>query len=269
MDKNISINEHTKILVPAIKYDFGADTRLLIPYTSGDKIGFVSSHGQIIVEPKYSMYYGECINESDYIRVSIPYTYGFPHSRDKVATYMRPLYGLINYKGEEILKTEYYHIIPSISNKEIFTVQNQKSQYAVLNVHGDIIIPFGKYNYIDGFDKGLSRAKVGEYWGIINESGELVLPAEYRYIWNFYGRNRLSTQVEKKDFYKLVSFYDLNPILPRIEPHHHKVSNYERDGYGTHYGEFAGSYAQDVMGYSDDVINDAFEGDPDLYWNID
>ncbi len=41
------------------------------------------------------------------------------------------------------------------------------------------------------------------------------------------------------------------------------------DDYGTHYGEFAGTYAQDVMGYSDDVINDAFDGDPDAYWNID
>lgn len=41
------------------------------------------------------------------------------------------------------------------------------------------------------------------------------------------------------------------------------------DDYGTHYGEFSGSYAQDEMGYSDDVINDAFEGDPDAYWNID
>jgi hypothetical protein len=34
-------------------------------------------------------------------------------------------------------------------------------------------------------------------------------------------------------------------------------------------GEFAGSYAQDVMGYSDEDIYDAFEGDPDAYWNID
>lgn len=42
-----------------------------------------------------------------------------------------------------------------------------------------------------------------------------------------------------------------------------------RDNYGTHYGEFSGSYAQDVLGYSDDIINDAFEGDPDAYWNID
>ena len=35
------------------------------------------------------------------------------------------------------------------------------------------------------------------------------------------------------------------------------------------YGEFAGSYAQDVEGLDDDTINDAFEGDPDNYWNID
>ncbi len=41
------------------------------------------------------------------------------------------------------------------------------------------------------------------------------------------------------------------------------------DDYGTSYGKYAGSYAQDVMGYSDDAIDDAFEGDPDAYWNID
>jgi hypothetical protein len=35
------------------------------------------------------------------------------------------------------------------------------------------------------------------------------------------------------------------------------------------YGEFAGSYAQDIEGLDDDTINDAFEGDPDNYWNID
>ena len=39
--------------------------------------------------------------------------------------------------------------------------------------------------------------------------------------------------------------------------------------YGSTYSEYNGSYAQDVMGFSDDVINDAFEGDPDMYWNID
>ena len=43
----------------------------------------------------------------------------------------------------------------------------------------------------------------------------------------------------------------------------------ESDEYGAHYGEYAGTYAQDYTGYSDDEIDDAFEGDPDAYWNID
>ena len=35
------------------------------------------------------------------------------------------------------------------------------------------------------------------------------------------------------------------------------------------YGQYAGSYAQDVEVLSDDFINDVLDGDPDAYWNID
>ena len=35
------------------------------------------------------------------------------------------------------------------------------------------------------------------------------------------------------------------------------------------YGRYAGSYAQDEMGYSDDDIDIIFDGNPDAYWNID
>ena len=35
------------------------------------------------------------------------------------------------------------------------------------------------------------------------------------------------------------------------------------------YGQYAGSYAQDVEGLSDDFINDVLDGDPDAYWNSD
>ena len=35
------------------------------------------------------------------------------------------------------------------------------------------------------------------------------------------------------------------------------------------YGQYEGSYAQDVEGLSDDFINDVLDGDPDAYWNID
>ena len=36
-----------------------------------------------------------------------------------------------------------------------------------------------------------------------------------------------------------------------------------------HYEEFAGTYAQEEAGYSDEDIYDIFDGNPEAYWNID
>lgn len=35
------------------------------------------------------------------------------------------------------------------------------------------------------------------------------------------------------------------------------------------YSEYAGTYAHDIAGYSDEEINIIFDGDPEAYWNID
>lgn len=45
--------------------------------------------------------------------------------------------------------------------------------------------------------------------------------------------------------------------------------DHEEDFYPETYTEYNGSYAQDEMGWSDQMIDDVLEGDPDLYWNID
>jgi hypothetical protein len=38
---------------------------------------------------------------------------------------------------------------------------------------------------------------------------------------------------------------------------------------GSSYTRYQGSYASDQMGFSDQDIDDVFDGDPDAYWNID
>lgn len=35
------------------------------------------------------------------------------------------------------------------------------------------------------------------------------------------------------------------------------------------FGDYSGTYAQDVEGLSDDFINDVLDGCPEAYWNID
>lgn len=274
----LSINQYTKILVPASSYNMPDDNRLLIPFTSGDKIGFVTKEGSIVVKPQFTMYYGDCYDESDNIRVAVDNLYGYPRSGGKVATYKRPMYGLINYKGETIFEPSFYSLLPAIGNKKLYTVQNNNFEYAVLNIDGTVVVPFGKYSWIDGFDNGLARVKIGKVtngqkdngnkWGLINENGKEVLPLEYDDIWTFYGKKRVTTKVIKGNVARNVI---LSEILGKDEVQEYDCSscNYYDNDYGTSYGKYAGTYAQDVEGYSDDVIDDAFDGDPDAYWNID
>ena len=272
--QRLSTNEYTKILMPASSYDMAKDSRLLIPFTSGEKIGFVNREGVVVVKPEYTMYYGEFYNECDLVKVAIDYTYGYIRSGGKVETHQKSLYGLLNINGELVLNAEYSEIVPAIGDSLLFTVRKNNGQYGVLDARGIEIVPFGNYGYIDGFDKGLARVKtkngimgMGYKWGIIDNTGKEVLPAQYDAIWNFYGKNRDTTRVGKGDSW---SYINLNSLLHKdgeIIQDKHDDNDY--DDYGTHYGEYAGTYAQDVAGYSDDVIDDAFDGDPDAYWNVD
>ncbi len=169
---------------------------------------------------------------------------------------------------------------------QVNVVQNDKFLYGVTDNDGKVIVPFGKYGWISGFDHGLARVKsifgqVGidletgavenPKWGIIDMQGNEVLPVEYDEVWNFLGKGRNSTRVIKDDqsFDFFFDGLELRSFVPRSHRYAGRREYDQEEVYGSHYGEFAGSYAQDVMGYSDDVINDAFEGDPDAYWNID
>lgn len=276
MEKNeiLSINQYTKILVPASSYKLKEDQRLLIPFTSGEKIGFVNQDGIIVVKPHYSMYYGDCYSNEDYIRVAVDVPYGYIRSGGKVACYNRSLYGLIASNGKIIFESSFNSLVPAIGNKELYTAQNEKFQYGVLCVDGSVVVPFGKYNWIDGYDNGLARVKIGtatngqkengNKWGLIDENGNEVLPIEYDAIWTFYDKKRTTTKVVKGDIAQDIVLSDILGVndIPLKDSRLY-------DDYGTNYGEYEGYYAQDVEGYSDDVIDDAFDGDPDAYWNID
>ena len=67
-------------------------------------------------------------------------------------------------------------------------------------------------------------------------------------------------------------------INPDYHPHYNPMIDYDpEDDYDPAdyyeeektYDNYNGSYAQDVEGWSDQDIDDVFDGDPDAYWNID
>ena len=95
---------------------------------------------------------------------------------------------------------------------KVNVVENDKYQYGVTDNDGNVIVPFGKYAWISGYDHGLARVKnmmgialvdlksgvvENPKWGIIDMDGNEVLSVEYDEIWNFLGKGRNSTRVIK------------------------------------------------------------------------
>ena len=72
----LKTSQYTRYLVPADSYEINGDKRLLIPFTDGDKIGFINRMGEIVVKPRYAICYGECYDETDFIRVAEIEAYG-------------------------------------------------------------------------------------------------------------------------------------------------------------------------------------------------
>lgn len=260
------VEDKVYFIVPADNYDVRNDDRLLIPYKQNQKIGFVNQYAEPIVEPQFDIVYGDIRKEEDMVRVGIRFSYGYARPNGKVQTYDRYKWGIINSKGKLILAPQYAQIYIS-DDKALFSIKDYEKGYGVINSNGNIVIPFGQYGIIDGFTKGYARVKKGGKWGIIDTKGKVVLPLEYDEIWNFHNKPELySTRVIKDG--ECLRFNLENGVLyNHITYEEHNV--HFDDDYGSHYGEYAGTYAQDVAGYSDDVINDAFDGEPDAYWNID
>lgn len=95
---------------------------------------------------------------------------------------------------------------PYYGDGKTYTARSLEKGYAVFSEDGSIVIPFSRYDYIDGFDGGFARVKKGQpgslehpddKWGIIDESGNEVVPLEYDHIEPFYQKNLEFCIVEK------------------------------------------------------------------------
>jgi hypothetical protein len=85
----------------------------------------------------------------------------------------------------------------------------------------------------------------------------------------FVGKNRNTTNVEMDGKQWLVNLNSLKADENKIVLHDDSYDCYDDLYPEEHYEESAGTYVQDVAGYSDEYINDAFDGEPEAYWNID
>lgn len=217
-------------------------------------------------------------------------------------------YGLLNWKYECVTEPKYDEIIPykgkhwievprnAYSNAKgeyvdvIFIICREKNTYSLYNLQNCkcIIEKCEKIEYVLSYDEFIYiefvKNRIMGYvsiCGIIINTGDYdnVIKTRYNYIVAHNGKigalNGEGISIAPCIYDKIVSNGHgeligtlngkevvINPI-PYIEDN--DDCEYERPTYG----RYAGSYAQDEAGYSDDDIDTIFESDPSAYWNID
>lgn len=276
------------IIVNVTNYDVNTDKRYLIPFVKNQYQGSMSSgryrygllnrNGEIVVEAKYDKIFDDCYSELDLIRVGVMYTHNFGSEKNPRIYYYSHV-GLLNAKGEVLLEPKYCSI--SLCDNLIVAHKGGEKGALVLTKELEVLIPAGTYDEIYPFDKrGLARVYVKETkpyknreitikkWGVINTAGEIVLPLEYTNIWDFYNKPYSTIVVEKSGVTEKIHIDKLIAKNHTKDIHEGRIVNVVSSKI-SRYAEYSGSYAQDYMGYDDDTINDAFEGDPDACWNID
>lgn len=175
-------------------------------------------------------------------------------------------------------------------NSDLYAVQDKEYKWGVVDEDENVIVPFGKYAWIDGFQNGLAKVishkdtsspnhicslnietghvdetKIAAQ-GIINEKGEEVLPLEYG-LWKFYGKD-FPTIKTFKDGVEHTQYYE--QLNPDYEPYVDDDDDYDYQDYSDSYNDYQDDtdwreetwYAMTDGQYGD--MPEGFDGDFDF-----
>ena len=283
------------IIIDSKNYNLQEDKRHLVPFVevnrSGNnyvqKFGLINRNGNIVVEAKYDFIVGDCFSKDELLVLGQYYQ---EHDNPHIFCH----YDI--YSGEgELVFGDVLDFVISTDRKLVTIFVNSEYEYGwgVASSKNSYLIRPGKYDWISGFHKGYARIKKGKetngnadadvLWGIVNEEGLDVLPPTYHDIYNFYGKDfdSIKVQKEKNGDYEYISFKELSSLWRSLSAIARKAKeNREKESkaiqdrineqneemywrtYGDKHTEYGGTY-------SDDAINDAFDGDPSACWNAD
>ena len=121
-----------------------------------------------------------------------------------------------------------------------------------------------KYSDAHSFSDSMAAVKMNDKWGFINIKGDLIVPCEYDEVYSSFSKG-------KGELLK-------NNYIYVFDKEGKNLSSRYRDDDDDDYDDYYGYDDYDTPtydkyggpgGYSDQTIDDAFDGDPDLLWNID
>lgn len=278
----------------------------LVPIVKDGKIGFMNSYSEVVVEPRFKYVAGQFNDADDYVCVEKGNSWGIINAKGEMVVPCRFNYTAVVEKqyaiigeGSALDRDQKYKVVDLSSEEETipygeYTFIQPNGRFlevsnghgkGLIDVHNNIIIPLC-HTWISREECGAFRVIVDEKiednikksYGLFDADGTVLIPLQECRISPLKYPNNPQVDVYDSDGHHKYLLSDLREEAAarmadddeeEYEEDYEEYEDYDYDDYGTHFGRYAGTYAQDVAGYSDDVIDDVFEGDPDAYWNID
>ena len=172
-----------RIVTPIDGYNMDADNRYLIPFINWNpmidwgKFGFVNKLGEIVIPAQYDYVLDDFIDENSLVRVGERYAIAYERKASTPSVYYYERYGLLKSDGTLLVPIKYQRIYMPISSKRI-VLGGFDTGYAVMDFNGNIVVPFGKYHYIDRYCHGIARVKKSgseSGWYRIDENGNEII----------------------------------------------------------------------------------------------
>lgn len=189
------------------------------------------------------------------------------YKNDKTFFSLLIVYSLI--QNERI----FYAIIEKIQEEEVYEI----SKYDSSTVFYNIIRYFS--NNFRGYERGMSYAQLN-FLNNGRKKHELL---------NKFHKNRADIIIDNKkviefakELFEYIEKLLVNDKYPHSDilsmfigmkpfeiPYNFRYESKRSNNIIEYNGDYSGTYAHDVMGYTNDDINTIFDGDPNAYWNID
>ena len=301
------VNNYAKAYKKVVKGKIKLNSGNEVDAIKYQQVGVIDSSGNIIVQPLYDSIV--LYKESSYAKVCKDGIYGIIHLPsasirlfdDMPIKYIwdvdvlgRCLYsedceykrcddgwdwiggtrGVLSQQGI-IVPAGKYHNIRLLSNGLIEVSNDVGDLYGLLDKDGNEILPI-KYTYISSFKGNFATICIdgekdyysnkmikGGKWGVIDNTGKIVKDCI------FDDEEKLENENVFKD--RISTSYRPSVILSDSisEPKENNTYDYGYDSYRDNDDEGPYSKYGGYNGWDDDTIDEAFDGNPELTWNID
>ncbi|MBR6415567.1 MAG: WG repeat-containing protein [Bacteroidales bacterium] len=201
----------------------------------GGKWGFVSPEGKVMVPPEYERITSFCDGA--------------------VAVKKDGSWGFVDRRGRVLVPLEYDNV--SKSFREGAAGVKKDGRWGFVDKRGVVLVPL-EYENVSSFHEDVVAVKKDGKWGFVGRRGEVIVPCEYDSLESDY-RNGYG-ELEKD--WVIHSFDKEGREVEWRFKQDEDYSSYDDDS--PSYSKYGGP-----DGYDDRTIDEAFDGDPSLLWNMD